>query len=497
MQADFDVLIVGGGINGAGIARDAAGRGLRVCLVEKGDLAGATSSASTKMIHGGLRYLEYNEFGLVRQALKEREKLLKIAPHLIAPLRIVLPVLPDMRPAWLIRLGLWLYDHLGGKISLPPTRTLSLKNTVEGAALTPGPTKAFTYSDGWVDDARLVVTNIIDAAARGADIRTRCELMGLQVQNGHWNATLNATGQTMHVTAKCVINAAGPWADKVDALAGLSHAQDMVKVQGSHIVVPKLYEGDHAYLLQNPDRRVVFAIPYQGKFTLFGTTDTPLSGDPGAAKLTTEETEYLLTAIKRFFKKPTTPQDIIWSYSGVRALFGDANKNASELSRDYQLVMDPPGGTPPFLSILGGKITTYRSLSEKAVNIMAERLGQKNTKTWTGTTPLPGGDLGAGGIHALHDKIIIKWPFLAHATAQRLAHAYGTRIFEVFTDVTHAADLGEDFGHGLTEKEVRYLINKEWARSAEDILWRRSKIGLFLSDKQRNQFQHWLDQEVS
>ncbi len=490
MQTDFDVLIIGGGVNGAGMARDAAGRGLRVCLLEQGDLASGTSSASTKMIHGGLRYLEYNEFALVRQALKEREKLLKIAPHLIAPLRIVLPILPDMRPAWLIRLGLWLYDHLGGKISLPPTSNVSLQNSAEGKDLAPGPIKAFAYFDGWVDDARLVVLNALAAHELGAQIQTRCKVTKISQHGDLWQVHTD-TGQT--IRTKCVINAAGPWADTLDQMAGFSHARHIVKVQGSHIVLPKLYDGDHAYLFQNPDRRVLFAIPYQGKFTLFGTTDTPISGDPGAAHLTQDETEYLLTAIHRFFAKKPTKDDIVWSYSGVRALFGDPGKEAAALSRDYELVMDPPGATPPFLSVLGGKITTYRSLSEKAINMVCQRISCPSAAPWTAKTPLPGGDLDLGGFDALVQKVTKTYPFLSDETCTRMAHAYGTRVFDILGTAKTKKELGIDFGAGLFEREVRHFLGHEWAKTAEDILWRRSKRGLHLTPAQIKNLENWLE----
>ncbi|PHR62439.1 MAG: glycerol-3-phosphate dehydrogenase [Robiginitomaculum sp.] len=498
MKKPFDILIIGGGINGSGIARDAAGRGLRVCLVEMNDLASGTSSASTKMIHGGLRYLEYYEFGLVRQALKEREKLLAIAPHLISPLRIVLPILPKMRPAWLIRIGLWIYDHLGGKISLPATSNISLSTAPEGKPLAPGPTRAFAYSDGWVDDARLVTLNAVDAAKHGADIRTRCKLTKLTPKEGLWEASLVSEGKTSKILTRSVINAAGPWADQVDALGGLDHAAHMVKVQGSHIIVPKLYDGDHAYLLQNPDRRVVFSIPYQGKFTLFGTTDTVLEDDPETAHLNEEESEYLLQSIHRFFKDKPKKKDIVWSYSGVRALFGDPEKEAASLSRDYELVMDPPGDTPPFLSILGGKITTFRSLSEKAVNMVAARLNGESGDPWTADTPLPGGDLEATGVSGLAKFIRGKWPLLfTEETALRLAKAYGTWIELVLDGVTESADLGQNFGHGFSEKEARYLVEHEWAKTTEDLLWRRSKIGLHLNKAQIKKVDAWLLTELA
>ena len=491
MTQEFDLLIIGGGINGAGIARDAAGRGLSVCLVEQADLASGTSSASTKMIHGGLRYLEYYEFGLVRQALKEREVLLKIAPHLIQPLRIILPILPKMRPAWLIRLGLWIYDHLGGKISLPITSTLSLTDTPEGAALKAGPTKAFAYSDGWVDDARLVVLNAVDAAKMGAKILTNTKLNALQCDQGKWLAELTSNGSKTTCIARSVINAAGPWADKVDGLAGLKHAAHMVKVQGSHIVLPKLYDGEHAYLFQNPDGRVLFAIPFQGDYTLFGTTDTPITDDPAKAQLTTQETEYLLRGVSRFFKHDISEKDIVWSYSGVRALFGDPKKSASALSRDYELLMDKNTNTPAFLSILGGKVTTYRKLSEKAVTMISAQLGN-NAEPWTATKPLPGGDFGNDSLSDLIARTQQQYPFFDKANAIRLAKAYGTLVFDIFAAVKSKNDLGIDFGCGFSEVEVRYLIKNEFASTVDDLIWGRSKIGMHLSKSQVKKLQDWL-----
>lgn len=492
----LDVLIVGGGVNGAGIARDAAGRGLSVMLVEKGDLAGGTSSKSTKMVHGGLRYLEYYEFGLVRQALKEREVLLRIAPHLIAPLRIVLPVLPGMRPAWLIRLGLWLYDHIGGHISLPLTSSIKLADSIEGTGIKPGPRRAFAYSDGWVDDARLVALNARDANIRGANIRTHTGLVSCEAHGDHWKAALKTPAGTETVSARVVVNAAGPWADKVDGMAGLDHAAHIIKVQGSHIVLPKLYDGDHAYLLQNPDKRVLFAIPYQGKYTLFGTTDTPFESDPGTSKLTAEETEYLLKAANAFFRQQVTDDDIVWSYSGVRPLFGDPDRKASALSRDYHLVMDPPGDQPPFLSVLGGKITTYRSLSEKAVNMICARFGGEEAP-WTAHSPLPGGELGKGGMAGLLAGIRNNWPFLDETTIQRIAHAYGADVYEMFAGCDSQNDLGEEFAPGFFAREAQWMLDHEFAQTVEDMLWRRSKLGLHIGTAQVKKLEKWLTLQTS
>lgn len=491
MTNEVDILIVGGGVNGAGIARDAAGRGFSVMLVENGDLAGGTSSKSTKMIHGGLRYLEYYEFGLVRQALKEREILLRIAPHLIAPLRIVLPVLPGMRPAWLIRLGLWLYDHIGGHISLPGTSSIRLTQSNEGAPLQPGAKQAFAYSDGWVDDARLVAINARDAHLHGADIRTRTELVSCTIDGDHWLAHLKTPKTEETISARMVVNAAGPWADKVDGMAGFDHAAGLIKVQGSHIVLPKLYEGDYAYLLQNLDKRVLFAIPFQGKYTLFGTTDTPIEGDPGAAAPTREETQYLLNATNGFFRKQVTSDDIVWSYAGVRPLFGDPKRKASALSRDYHLVMDPPGERPPFLSVLGGKITTYRSLSEKAANMICARLGNEQA-AWTAHSPLPGGELGSSGMNGLLDGISRNWPFLDHQTVQRLASAYGTDVYEIFSGCETAKDMDEEFAPGFYAREAHWMLDHEFAHTVTDMLWRRSKLGLRMDKSQVNKLAKWL-----
>ncbi len=493
MKFDYDLLIIGGGINGSGIARDAAGRGLSVCLVEQADLASGTSSASSKMIHGGLRYLEYYEFALVRQALRERETLLRIAPHLISPLRIVLPVLPDMRPKWMIRIGLWLYDHLGGKISLPATSTIKLEHSKYGLPLAPGPTQAFAYSDGWVDDARLVILNALDAKRHGASIQTQTKVNGLEQKEDGWQIRLQSAGVTRQCTARCVINAAGPWADMVDEMANTYHARHMLKVQGSHIVLRKLYEGDHAYLFQHTDGRVLFAIPFQDDFTLFGTTDTPISSDPGTAHLTEQETEYLLKGIEQFFAIKRTKNDIVWSFSGVRALFGDPKKKASALSRDYELVMDPPGETPPLLSVLGGKITTYRSLSEKAVNMVCSRLSTTRCEPWTANSALPGGDFGAKDFDQLVGRILADWPFLEQNNATRLAHAYGTMCFQIFENVSCEEQLGIHFGSGFYELEAEYLIKNEWAVTVDDILWRRTKMGLRFSQKQVEALEQWIE----
>ena len=469
-----DLLIIGGGINGCGIARDAAGRGLSVILVEQDDLASHTSSASTKLIHGGLRYLEYREFRLVREALAERERLLTIAPHIIWPLRFVLPHGGDMRPAWLLRLGLLIYDNLGGRKRLPASQSLRFDGTGLGAGLKPAVTRGFAYSDCWVEDSRLVVLNAMDAAERGASIRTRTRLTAARRESGQWQADLldQATGQTETITARRLVNAAGPWVANIlgGALGQNVHAQSRL-VKGSHIVVPRLYPGEHAYLLQNTDRRVIFTIPYEQDFTLIGTTDIAFTGDATNVAIDAEETRYLCDCVSHWLQTPVTSEDVIWSYSGVRALHDDGAEDASAVTRDYLLDLEGDPGRAPLLSVFGGKITTYRRLAEHAL----ERLGIPGP-SWTAEAPLPGGDMPdftimLAGLQARH-----RWlpPPLAH----RLARAYGTRADRLVGNAHALTDLGEDLGGGLTEAELAYLVTHEFARTPEDVLWRRSKLGL-------------------
>ncbi len=484
MKDIVDILVIGGGINGAGIARDAAGRGLSVVLCEQGDLAGATSSASTKMVHGGLRYLEYYEFGLVREALAERERLLHIAPHLVTPLRLILPHNADMRPALMIRAGLWLYDHLGGGSSLPRSGTLRLGNCIEAKALRQPRGLAFAYSDARTDDARLVVANAIDAAEHGARIHTRTKVISCTREDEYWEISAKtAAGKTKAWRARLLVNAAGPWVDAMDACTGAKAVSHMRLVKGSHIVLPKLFDGPRGFLFQNDDRRVLFALPYQGEFTLFGTTDTPYEGDPYGAKMDDEERDYLLGAVNRFFATPKSKEDIVWSYSGVRALFGDEEMDASKLSREYHLELSHKKDGAPVLTVLGGKITTFRALAEKAVDQLAERLGN-TAPHWTGTTALPGGDMPAG-LSAFDADMAARYPFLDEALRQRLIHAYGTRMTKVLGKANSLKSLGRHYGGGLYQAELDYLKSHEWAASAEDILWRRTKLGLFLNDKER------------
>jgi len=471
----YDLLIIGGGINGTGIARDAAGRGLSVCLVEQDDLAAHTSSASTKLVHGGLRYLEYYEFRLVREALAERERLLAIAPHIVWPMRFVLPYGPSMRPAWLLRLGLFLYDHLGGRKTLPGSSALRFSGGGFGAGLKPEVSRGFAYSDCWVEDSRLVVLNAMDAAERGASVRTRTKLISARRQDGLWHATLQTSGGDRDtVTARRVVNAAGPWV--ADVLAGALGSNSGARtrlVKGSHIVVKRLHEGDHAYLLQNPDKRVVFVIPYEGRFSLIGTTDLPWTEDPAEVAITRDETAYLCESVSRWLATPVTPADVVWSYAGVRPLHDDGAENASAVTRDYVLELDAPAGEAPCLSVFGGKITTYRRLAEAAL----AKLGVGG-ESWTGGTPLPGGDFPGGDFAAFLTDFSAAYPFLPKPLARRLARAYGTRASRILGQATSMDGLGEDFGGGLTAAEIRYLVAEEFASTADDILWRRSKLGL-------------------
>ncbi len=478
-----DLLIVGGGINGAGIARDAAGRGLSVTLVEAEDLAQHTSSASTKLIHGGLRYLEYGEFRLVREALIERERLWGMAPHIIWPLRFVLPQLHSPRPAWMVRLGLWLYDHLGGRKKLPPTQTIDLARAPQGHGLNPGARKAFIYSDCWVEDSRLVVLNAMDAASRGSTIATRTRLVAARREGQTWTATLaDATG-TRIVRARALINAAGPWVEDViqrtrdPARSSNQRTRGVRLIKGSHIVLPRLYPGDHAFLLQNPDRRVVFAIPYEGEFTLIGTTDQAWTGPPGPATIAPHETEYLLDTVRRYFAKNVGIDDVRWTYAGIRPLYDDHAANASAVTRDYVLDLDAAPGEAPMLSVFGGKITTYRKLAEHALEKLAPHFPMAGA-AWTAGAGLPGGDLPGGDFDAFVADLCGEHPALPRALLRRLARAYGTRAELVLAGARDPADLGRDFGGGLTEAELVYLARHEWARTGADVLWRRSKMGL-------------------
>ena len=475
----YDLLVIGGGINGTGIARDAAGRGLKVLLVEKDDLASATSSASSKLIHGGLRYLEHGAFRLVREALAEREVLLNLAPHIIWPLTFVLPHDAALRPTWMIRAGLFLYDHLAPRSRLLGSRGLDLTRQIAGQPLQPSFRRGFAYADCWVEDSRLVVLNALDAAERGAAIRTRCRFVSARPERGGWIATLQPSGgEPETVQARILVNAAGPWVDQVLREGLGRNGQKKLKlVKGSHIVVPRLYAGEQAYILQNPDRRIVFAIPYEGRFTLIGTTDVPYDGDPGRATISAGETAYLCETVNRFLAKPVQPKNVVWSYSGVRPLYDDAAATPSAITRDYVFDIEAGEGRPPVLSVFGGKITTYRRLAEHAMEKLRLFL-PGGSGSWTARTPLPGGDMPDGDFDAFLKRVQAEQPWLPPDLARRLARAYGTRVGRLLGDAKRLDDLGEGFGAGLTEREVAYLVEIEWARTPEDILWRRSKLSL-------------------
>ena len=510
---DCDVLIVGGGINGCGIARDLAGRGWRVVLCEKDDLASHTSSSSTKLIHGGLRYLEYYEFSLVRKALQEREVLLKSAPHIMWPLRFVMPHDPSMRPAWMIRIGLFMYDHLAKREVLPGSRSVDLRKHAAGKPLKDQYKRGFIYSDGWVDDARLVLLNALDAKARGAEVLTRTRCTHARRDADGWTATLEGPGLgekgTRTVRARAVVNAAGPWAESflrgvAQSAKGESLATKSLRlVKGSHIIVPRLFEHDHAYIFQNPDKRIIFAIPYQDEFTLIGTTDIELNGDdPGAARIAQEEIDYLCTQASRYFEKPIVPADVVWTYSGVRPLLDDASGDPSAVTRDYMLESNTTAA--PLLSVWGGKITTFRKLAEDAADEVGKMLGQSNAQrpAWTDGAFLAGGDLSAwiGAAKRPDDDferfvsaVQAKYPWLYGKLTRRLARAYGARVSELLGDAKSLADLGPAVAPDLHERELRFLQTHEWAVSSDDVLWRRSKLGLHYTPAEREQVAAWLE----
>jgi glycerol-3-phosphate dehydrogenase len=482
--APVDLLVVGGGANGCAIARDAAGRGLSVTLCEAGDLAGATSSNSSKLIHGGLRYLEHYAFRLVRESLTEREVLLATAPHIIYPLRFVLPHHKGLRPAWFLRLGLLLYDHIGGRRTLPGTRGVDLRRGPKGAPLKSSFVKGFEYSDAWTDDARMVVLAAVDAAERGARILTRTRLISARREGKLWRAVLRARdGAEEVVFARALVNAAGPWVGVVARLLGVNTQGSVKLVKGSHIVLPKLYDGDHAYTLQGADGRVIFAIPYEGRYTLVGTTDVPLEGDPGPVRASPEEIAYLCAALGGYFDRRVTPDQVVWTYAGVRPLYDDGKANASAVTRDYVLDLQTPPDAAPLLNIYGGKITTFRELGERALDLLKGPLGIAKA-AWTRTAALPGGDL-KGGFDAFRQAASARCPWLSEPTLTRLCRAYGSRLDLVLGDAQSWEELGRDYGAGLTQSEIDYLKRYEWARSADDVLWRRTKLGLHMTPTER------------
>jgi glycerol-3-phosphate dehydrogenase len=482
----YDLFIIGGGVNGCGIARDATGRGLKVFLAEQGDLASGTSSASTKLIHGGLRYLEHYEFRLVREALIEREVLLKAAPHIIWPLRFVLPHHKGLRPWPILRLGLFLYDHLGGRKLLPPTRNVDLRSDVTGKPLKAEFTRGYEYSDCWVEDARLVVLNARDAQAKGAVVRTRTKCASARRTDGVWELTIaGEDGAEETVRARALINAAGPWVSQVlGAVVGRNDPDKIRMVKGSHLVVDKLYDHDRCYIFQNADGRICFAIPYEQDYTLIGTTDEDHKGDPGKPEISEAETDYMLRAVSEYFRKPVTRDNLRWAYSGIRPLYDDGASKAQEATRDYVLKLDQPEGGAPLLSVFGGKITTFRKLAESAMEKIEPFFPQMG-KPWTESSSLPGGDFPFAEVEDRIASLARKYPFLDLRHVRRLFRAYGTDAEKMLEGVRSAADMGQLFGP-LSQREVEWLKANEWARSADDILWRRSKLGLHMSSQEQD-----------
>jgi len=487
-----DIFIVGGGINGTGIARDASGRGLKVILAEKDDLASHTSSASSKLIHGGLRYLEHYEFRLVRESLMEREVLMKAAPHLIRPLRFILPHHKAMRPAFILRLGLFLYDHIGGRKLLPGTVTRKLRKHATGLPLKQHFKKGFEYSDCWVDDARLVLHAAIDAREHGATILTRTEFLGASRKDGVWIVkTREKNGDVTSYYARALVNAAGAWVDHIEGLSlpAPDSKKQIRMVKGSHIIVPKLYDGPQAYTFQNDDNRVIFSIPYENNYTLIGTTDVPFTEDANNVSIEETERVYLCNVISRYFNKQIKPKDIVWTYSGVRPLVDDGAKNASKTTRDYVLELDTKEDAP-ILSVYGGKITTFRCLATDAIDKLQPHLNF-GTEEWTENAPLPGGDMGYEGLPTFIAAMQERYPWMGENQLERMIRAYGSRVTQVLGDATSNTDLGQNFGTGLYEAELTHMRRNEWAQTAEDALWRRSKLGLHMTDTQRNSVEKW------
>jgi glycerol-3-phosphate dehydrogenase len=491
MAQHFDVAIIGGGVNGCGLARQLQGQGLSVYLCEARDLASGTSSASTKLIHGGLRYLEFYEFRLVREALSERETLLAMAPHIAWPLRFVLPHHRGLRPAWLLRLGLFLYDHLGGRKFLPATNTLDLSIDAAGAPLKERG-RAFEYSDCWVEDSRLVALNAMDARARGAVIETRAQARAARRNGQAWEIDIETAGGGKTITARALVNAAGPWARQIlDDVVHVAAPANVRLVQGSHIVTRRFFDHERCYIFQNRDGRIIFAIPYERDFTLIGTTDRDYHGDPADVAASEAEIEYLLAAANEYFAKPMTRADVVWTYSGVRPLYDDGASKAQEATRDYVLKLDENGA--PLLSVFGGKITTYRRLAEHAAQMLRPYFPNAAREDWTAGKPLPGGDFAIDGFEALVRDLSREWPFVEAGHMRRLARAYGARVRNLLAGARRLDDLGVHFGADLYAREVDYLMQEEFARAADDILWRRSKLGLRLTDAQTAKLRAYID----
>ncbi|TRD12067.1 glycerol-3-phosphate dehydrogenase [Erythrobacter insulae] len=496
MSKPYDLLIIGGGINGAGIARDAAGRGLSVLLVEKDDLASHTSSSSTKLVHGGLRYLEHMEFRLVRESLIERERLLKIAPHIIWPLRFVLPHDKGLRPKWMLRLGLFMYDNLGGRKILPPTRTLDLHAAPHGGILEARLETGFEYSDCWVEDSRLVVLNCVDAKERGADIRTQTECTGLDRRKDVWIADLcDKAGQEERVIARRVINAAGPWVDKVLGRAMPDNAHENLRlVKGSHLIFPRLFEGDHCYIFQNKDDRIIFAIPYERDFTLIGTTDQGFEGDPTGIDISPEEAAYLCDAANEYLRSDISPEQAVASYAGVRPLYDDKSASNSTVTRDYVFELDrgDDGNAPPLLSIFGGKITTYRKLAEHAIAKLA-----LHGEAWTADECLPGGDIPVEDFDSRLAQMQMHYGWFPADGMRRLFRAYGTRVRTLMGDARGLNDMGEHLGGDLYARELEYMVEHEFVTCAEDVLWRRSKLRLHLDEAAQKRVESWFAKGIA
>ena len=498
----FDIAIIGGGVNGCGIARDAAGRGWRVFLCESRDLGSGTSSASTKLIHGGLRYLEYYEFRLVREALTEREVLWRVAPHIVWPLRFVLPFHRNMRPAWLLRLGLLLYDNIGGRKKLPPTRAVRLDRDPTGEPLKPEFRRGFEYSDCWVEDSRLVVLNAMSAAENGATIMPRTACVSAERVGDLWEITSrDAETDAMHrIRARSLVNAAGPWVTEVSDNVIRSNSRTPVRlVQGSHVVVPRLYAHNGCYIFQNADKRIFFVIPYETDFTLIGTTDLDYKGDPAQVAASTDEIAYLCKSASEYLRKPVTPDMVVWTYSGVRPLHSEGEGAAQAATRDYVLTLEAPDGAAPLMSIFGGKITTFRKLAESVLKQLAPHLPAPHGRAagWTGEEVLPGGDFPMQDFDGEVGRTMARYPFLAKPLARRLVRAYGTRVQVLVASAASMEDLGRDFGAGLTEAELRYLVRHEWVRRADDLVWRRSKLGLRLDSGQIAAIDEALDRMVA
>lgn len=496
----FDLLVVGGGINGTGIAADASGRGLKVLLAEMNDLASATSSASSKLVHGGLRYLEYYEFRLVREALMEREVLLRKAPHLIRPMRFVLPHVPGLRPKLMIRAGLFLYDYLYRRALIPGSSGVDLRHDPAGRPLAESLKSGFSYYDCWVDDARLVLLNAIAAAERGAEVLTRTQVTSIVPTAGGWEARLLAGNGERAVHARGLVNAAGPWVDHIDRLSTAAHADSsppgLRLVKGSHVVLPRIAGADDAYMLQNSDKRIVFVLPFEERFTIIGTTDLAYEGDPAKVAISEDEERYLLDLAGKFFKAPLRQSDIVWRYSGVRPLYDDQSENVSAVTRDYRLEVTSRLGDPPRLSVYGGKVTTYRRLAEEALDKLTPFFPGMGP-AWTKTAPLPGGEIAGGDFEAFLAGEVQRRPGFDAVFLRRLARRHGSRLDRVIGDARSLEGLGRHFGEGLTEREVAYMKAQEWARSADDILWRRTKLGLHMLTSMTAEQRRAVEREIA